>query len=353
MGLSAELQKNQKLAALKQGLLSAGILIPPTISYFSPPPGRDRVDLIFSGGKYGFYQKQEKSVFEIQECPQMSADLFAFFSDLKQIPLPIKKGSLRLRVSANSGAGPRRGLWLDFAHTDIQWLFEEKKTLHQLLDLAFVEVGQRKKKLEWDGDRFRLKDPEFHPWTRTWIKDNAYPLDSLVGHFSQTSDRANQMIIERLEFSLTQTTAQRWTEFGSGNGNLTLPLAGRNRVVTALEYDSLALQGLQHTLARQPQLQERIQLIAGNFQSQMKADFSNTEGLLLNPPRSGVQKFLDPLINRLEKPQDLIYMSCFLDSFCKDGLLIQELCYKLSSLEIIDQFPETPHFEILSRWSLV
>lgn len=352
MDIPAEAQKNQKIAALRQGLLSAGISVPEKISYSAPEHGRDRVDLIFSDGHYGFYQKLEKSVFEIQECPQMSPELFLFFKELKKIPLPIRKGSLRLRVSPNYGAGPLRGLWLDFANTDIQLLFEEKKTLHRLMALSFVEIGQRKKKLEFDGIRFRLRDPEFHPWTRTWIQDQAYPLDSLVGSFSQTGDRANKLIINRLESLIEQTKAQNWLEFGCGNGNLTLPLAGRDRHVTAVEYDQFSLMGLARTLAKEPELKDRIDFISGDFQNKISANFSQVEGLLLNPPRSGVQGFLRPLSDCLEKPGDLIYMSCFLESFCEDGLGIQKLCYKLAHVEIIDQFPETPHFEILSLWSL-
>ena len=155
INLPLEEQKQRKLQSLKQSLEAAGIQIPETISLTLPSEShiRDRVDLIFSKGHYGFYKKSEKDIFPIEECPQMSSELYSFFTELKKIPIPIKKGSLRLRIAppdlqtapvASSLAKPSKGLWLDFANTDVQLLFEEKKTLHQLTELAFVEIGQRK-----------------------------------------------------------------------------------------------------------------------------------------------------------------------------------------------------------------
>jgi len=311
---------------------------------------RDRVDLISSRGKYGFYQKSSRDVFMIEECPQMSPELFDFFQDLKKIEIPINKGSLRLRVSP----GHQRGLWLDFANEDIKNLFAEEKTLQQLKELAFVEIGQRRKKLVWDNEGFRLQKPEFHSWTRTWLKAQDLDLYSAVGSFSQTGHLANRHLIQVLTGLLQNSEGDHWLEFGCGNGNLTFPLADLKAHVTALEFDSLALEGFQQSLKQHRRFEDKISLIGGDFQRAKSIDFSRYQGVLVNPPRSGLQDFLKPMIelSLAQKPKSFIYMSCFMNSFIEDAQRLEALGYHLQNLHLIDQFPQSPHFEMLSHWGL-
>ena len=75
----------------------------------------------------------------------------------------------------------------------------------------------------------------------------------------------------------------------------------------------------------------------------------------MNPPRSGLKDFLTPLmaIDNNQRPKDFVYMSCFLDSFSLDAKKLIEMGYQLLEISIVDQFPMTEHFEILSRWRLV
>jgi len=99
--------------------------------------------------------------FEIGRSRQMRATEPRFAKSVSRVPCDFasdQKGWVRLRVSPTG----EKGIGLDFAHTDIQWLFEEKTILSRLLALAFVEVGQRRKKLIWSEteSRFRLVNPE-------------------------------------------------------------------------------------------------------------------------------------------------------------------------------------------------
>ena len=143
-------------------------------------------------------------------------------------------------------------------------------------------------------------------------------------------------------------------EFGAGSGNLTFPLAAKDRTVLALEYDQLSLLGLSKTLQEQPQFQKRIQLQAGDFQRKKKINFQNFQGILVNPPRSGLVDFLNPLfeIAQLQRPESFIYMSCYKDSFIKDSGVLKKLGYKPTKITLVDQFPQRPHIEILSLWQL-
>ncbi len=357
MPMDYALQKKTKLETLKQSLQFLSL---PEVQFISVGASslRDRADLVVYQNGYGLYQKEARELFSVQECPQLSRELFAFYQSLAKETIPLKnpkaKGSLRLRVSPQG----EKGLWLDFSNEDIQFLFEEKKTLHRLQALGYVEVGQRRKKLEWDpfDDRFRLKDPEFRPWTRTWAQDQEIPLYSVVGGFSQSSDHSNQLIIQKMTDLIHQSAKGSWLEFGCGNGNLTFPLASHADHVTALEFEGLAVEGLKISLDKNPSFKEKITLKLGNFQQALPQLFSQTpvSGVLVNPPRSGLKDFLKPLesIPREQRPKDFIYMSCFLESFSEDAKKMRALGYRLEEIAILDQFPQSPHFEILSRWVL-
>ncbi len=340
-------QREQKLEKLQSGLKSIGIDLnkPPRFVAVAPQELRDRVDLTYEEGRYGFFEKDSREIFQIDHCPLLSPALNQLFHKIKKIKIPVRKGSLRLRVSPTGQCG----LWLDFANEDIRDLLAEKSTLQKFLDLGFVEIGQRRKKLT---PQFKLADPEFHPWTRTWSEGQTIELFSLVGSFSQSGDQANQLLIQELQSLLAQSTSLRWVEFGAGSGNLTFPTAGANRHVRALEFEGLALKGLQKTLQSHPEFENRIQLLQGDFQRKDQTVFQCDEGVLVNPPRSGLKKFLDPLLamRDQDRPRDFIYISCYLQSFLEDSQRLKPAGHALADIAIVDEFPHSEHFEILSLW---
>ncbi len=348
--LSAIEQQTKKIKSLQSALQNSLISFPQEIRFLSPSFSkiRDRVDLIYDSGRYGFYQAGKKQIFEVESCLQMSPALFEFFQDLKKIPLPIQnKGSIRLRVSPSG----ERGLWLDFANLDVKSLLEEKTSLQALMKLASVEIGQKRKKLSAE---LKLTEPMPRHWTRTWAGQKSIDLNSFVGSFSQAGDSANQALIRELQGFFRNAKSADWVEFGSGQGNLTFPLAAEKAKVLALESDPLALQCLQNTLQENPEFQNKISFLQGDFQIQKRHRFQKQEGVLVNPPRPGLKDFLLPLkeMQPADRPQDFIYMSCYLESFLADAKQLHLLGYRIEQLSIVDQFPQTSHFEILSRWQL-
>jgi 23S rRNA (uracil1939-C5)-methyltransferase len=352
-------QQERKIQALRLGLKDFSL--PSHIPFHLPAPKhlRDRVDLTFANGVLGFYEKDRKTCFAPDECLQITPELFSFYKEMKTIPLPIKKGSLRLRAF-----GGLKGLWLDFANEDIKFLFQEKSTLQKILATgAIIEVGQRRKALQFDGSVFSLsKTARLEPWSQTFLgsgpNSTAVPLYSAIGSFTQSGSVANQVIIHRLSMMLANTTATDWLEFGCGNGNLTIPLAHQKNSVLAVEFDELSLLGFEKTLASlSASLRSRIIMKHGDFQRRNSSlaefsgeKFSGVSGVLANPPRSGLRDFLQVL--ETGKVSDFIYMSCFLDSFAADAQRLSSAGYSLEEIEIIDQFPHTEHFEILARFRL-
>ena len=270
----------------------------------------------------------------------MSEPLERFFFDFKKIVPPIRKGSVRLRVSPSG----ERGVWLDFANADVKALFDEPSYLNALNALAFVEIGQRRKSLTWREGRPKLVDPELRSWFQTYGPDGvAIPLYGPVGGFSQAGFEVNRLLVGEVTRLATASGCPEWLELFSGNGNLSLALAAAGLKVTALENDALAVAGLERSLTERPDLKVTIE----------RADCYRFElppvagrGLLVDPPRSG----LGPLLERLtapnaERPKALLYVSCFTDVFVKEAEQLITAGYRLESLVGVDQFPHSPHAE--------
>ncbi|XGC79380.1 RNA methyltransferase [Bdellovibrio bacteriovorus] len=310
---------------------------------------RDRLDFTLEEGRLGLFHKAHRAIVDIKECAQLSSALQSWLTEFRQIQFPFKKGSVRLRV----GPSGERGVWLDFANIDIKTLLDEKTILQKLMDGAFVEIGQRRKVPYWNGQEFKLKDPELHPWFQTWVKDQSVHLHCQVASFTQPSLQANKVICDVIGTWIENFNGARVIEFGSGIGNLTIPAAAASKSLLACEIDDLSLQGLQRTLDCLPgelsDLKDKVKIHRGDFQKKLTQDFSQFDGVLANPPRSGLMNFLNPLeqLQTSERPKFFIYMSCFPESMITDMKRLVTCGYEIKELVIVDQFPQTNHYEVL------
>ncbi len=360
LDLSIQDQHDLKAHALKKLLQDSQIYYENLIDITSPGPAwlRDRVDLIFErigpSSALGLYEKNKRQILDIEQCQQLTPELQAWLSEIRKIQWPIQKGSLRLRI----GPQKQRGIWLDFANIDIKMLLNEKTILLGLLNSAIVEIGQKNKVLSLINGNLKLKDPEPQIWFQSSIDTQAVDLFCSIGSFTQTGFRANRELIKIISKWLLETNSQHILEFGSGIGNLSFPAMGRFRKLTVCEIDCGALNGFTRSLEKLSQIQgfenirERVQIQHGDFQNHNPQKFDVFDTVLVNPPRSGLKEFLTPLITYIKKPKYFLYMSCFPESFVLDGKRLQTAGYQLQKLNIVDQFPQTLHYEVLSLWCL-
>jgi len=337
----------------------------PEVSFVSIAEGglRDRADLIIDqrGGeaRLGLFSADHSQIVDLQTCPQMSRDLESWFRDFRKIPIPVQRGSVRLRVAPNG----QRGIWLDLANIDVKALLEQRTTLDQLRAVAIVEIGQKRKRLVERDSQLKLADPVLEKWFETYAANTAssepskisngttIPLYCTVGSFTQPGFRANRALISEVQKQLKESTARHAIEFGSGIGNFTIPLATVCETVRVFEIDELALTGLRRSLA-DAGLSDKVQINSGNFQVSRKTppDFSGAELIFVDPPRSGLMKFLDPLqaLPENERAPHFLYVSCFAESFVVDSQRLVSMGYRPKAITLIDQFPQSRHYEIVS-----
>lgn len=351
LGMSYGEQRDLKEKQLTDLLSQTGLSLSKELQIFSAGSTylRDRLDFSLEEGRLGLYHQERREVVDIETCIQLSPALQEWLTEFRQISWPFKKGSVRLRV----GPQGQKGVWLDFANVDIKTLLDEKIILQSLQKKAFVEIGQRRKVPVWTGHEFKLRDPELHVWFQTWMNERPVDLYCQIASFTQPSLKANKTICDIINRWIQSFPKSRIIEFGSGIGNLTLPALAAAESLLACEIDELSLQGLQKTVEKLPAdlqvLRHKIQIHRGDFQKKLTQDFSQFDGVLANPPRSGLMNFLNPLesLSLKQRPPFFIYMSCFPETMMKDLVRLKDCGYEIKDMCIVDQFPQTTHYEVL------
>lgn len=294
--------------------------------------------------KFGFYDKH-KQLIHIEKCIQLSPELQKVYTEFTRLNfnynnVPIKKGSVRLRVSP---AG-LKGCWLDFANIDIKHLLEDKTLLNQLLDLNFiVEIGQKGKKLVRNSDVLKLSDPESQVWFETLGDNNERLfLKCLISDFTQPSwVSAKAIVNETIGWINQHDHIQSILEFGPGIGQFTLSFLSLGLNVEACEINSSSLTQLKNN-AYDLKLDKNLALYLGDFHKKVQIFKNQHDLIFVNPARSGLKKFTDVILNSDAKY--IIYVSCFPESMIQDISRLVSM-YKLRNIIIIDQFPQTEHFE--------
>lgn len=310
---------------------------------------RDRLDFSWQNGRLGLYKANSREILDLSHCPQLSPRLQEFYQEFRKIRWPLEKASFRLRISPQG----EWGTWIDCANIEIKNLLDEQTLLKRLLEKSFVEMGQRRKVLIATPEGLKLKDPQHLPWFTTWGGEQEISLYCQVASFTQPSHLANRLITDLIQQWIKDIDQPRIIEFGSGIGNLTLPAAMNAQSLLACEVDQLALSGLEMSLENLPDslrhIREKIKIFRGDFQRKIQQSFQNFDLILANPPRSGLMNFLNPLseLKLQERPQYFLYMSCFPESMVQDLVKLKEYGYALEKVALIDQFPQTQHYEVI------
>ncbi|HEU24150.1 MAG: hypothetical protein C0176_00655 [Mesoaciditoga sp.] len=74
--------------------------------------------------------------------------------------------------------------------------------------------------------------------------------------------------------------------------------------------------------------------------------------IVVDPPRSGIDR--ETMKNILDaKPERLIYVSCDVSTFSRDVSILVQKLYNIKDAVIVDLFPQTHHFEIVSLFERV
>lgn len=192
---------------------------------------------------------------------------------------------------------------------------------------------------------------EKHKWCFIDLDDQMQIEDVMINRkrpFFQAMSAQNELmkkwLIERIE---QYEISGPCLELFAGSGNFTRSLLEKCPDVHAVEFQSASLSELQKV---HPKLRVGC-LNLYNKRALVKfwEGISQYEMLLANPPQQGIQN-----ARRWVKEtgiRHLFYISCSLESFMKDAQQLLKAGMRPRDIELVDQFPHTPHVEIVSYWS--
>ena len=300
----------------------------------------------------GLYDVEREQLVNVGRCPATTTDLQDFLEALSTDPPPIDRASFRLRVNPHG----QWGMWIDAANIDIRTLLNEGQWLERWMKTTHIELGQKRKYLQHSNGRLKLEAPFPRQWFKTFLpsQNQEFILWSVVGGFSQPNDHG----IKHLVNSITQLISPHqdlntWLEFGSGSGTFTLPLAQIVKTVIATESSPIARKALDKALHHHSI--QNVEVSPINIQRQSESSVALVEkadALFVDPPRSGLGHTLLTLEKSPKKPSVILYISCHGRTLCKDGEKLRTMGYELTHLQGVDQFPNTPHCEWVSLWTL-
>jgi 23S rRNA (uracil1939-C5)-methyltransferase len=314
---------------------------------------RERFDFIIKGKEIGLIDK-ERNFIPINECLQLTPKLQQAFDLLTQVDFNIRIGTIRLRASSR-GQVQKFGLWLDFANNDIKNLLLEKNILKKLSENFFIEIGQKKKCLDqstFDKEQIKLAEPKMQPWFHTHNYKTNTPIDlnCAVSSFTQPAAVTAKLMTDIIA-DWMQGQAQNVWEFGCGIGQYTFSLLSLGHKVSVFENDEFALACVKETAVRY-QLLEKLTVHAGDFQRPQNTDASQKpDVVLVNPPKSGLKSFTQNVI--AANPKKIIYVSCYPESLRADSEIFLKHNYIIKNAHVVDQFPQTNHFEVVMLFERV
>jgi len=165
--------------------------------------------------------------------------------------------------------------------------------------------------------------------------------------FSQVNTLQNKNIQDYLikELSKPQKHNGQILDLYCGQGNFSFPLNDLGWRVRGVDSNAQGIQ-VANKAGR-----SGVTFSVGDVSCEVKKLLKKKEVfdvILMDPPRTGVDKNLLPLIHELQ-PETLIYISCNPTTFARDWERFKKISqYKIHTLQPFDMFPQTFHVELVA-----
>jgi len=277
----------------------------------------------------GFHERRGRNVIALKSCPVLEDDLQSVLQPLRELLAVVQPPSSEVRVSMNMTDGGV-DLLLDGGLTDSLQAHEELAAFCDAHDLARLSVA--------DGDAPRTIASRRSP-VLDWGRLKVTPAP---GAFLQ-ADRSAEAFMRRMVSDLTRD-CERPVDLFCGVGTLTaaLPLGAGT---LAVDSDAVAVERLKRGLdaARLDARTEMRNLFRRPLQDR---ELENFDLAVLDPPAAGAKEQCQALA--ASPVPKLVYVSCAPATFARDARILVDAGYRLTDVQVIDQFYWSSEVELLS-----
>ena len=272
----------------------------PGFAVLASPPERYRSKGEFQvrGGTAGFFARESHRVVAIEGCLLLPEAMEAFFLDRRRGLAGTE--SAQLQVISN---GRELAARLETPGGGETWLSRERTVCFAIGSFAF----------RFAPDNF--------------IQANLFQFQPMLGLLQQ---------------ALEGVEAATAVDLFCGCGFFTLPLARRFASVLAIENDARNLAALRANLDLGRA--SHVRIIQADA---LRADPPPAELVVVDPPRGGLSRRLIAALAG-GGTRSVVYYSCDSATFARDLRLFIQHGFGLGDLRLIDNFPQSDHFEIFS-----
>lgn len=226
---------------------------------------------------------------------------------------------------------------------------------HQLADIGECIIMTPKLQKQFAKARAQLPSDEWsevsekHKWNLLELNDESDAIEiNRKLPFKQGNSEQNSFMKNWLAKNLESFDKKSEVlELFSGSGNFTevLSACGFSKV-TAFEVSKTSIEELNQK--ELPNVKGyALNINDSSSWKQIASSVTQPKILVLDPPREGFKEIAS-FLKKVKSVETIIYISCDSSTWAQDARSLKGLNYELQSLQPLDQFPNTPHIEILS-----
>ncbi|MBQ9540596.1 MAG: class I SAM-dependent RNA methyltransferase [Alphaproteobacteria bacterium] len=282
--------RTQKLCDLPRDVVDAPV--------WGLPGARRRADFVARPGHFGFYKSGSHDIVDIQNCPNMLADINANLPSLASLPWRGESSVLVTRCD--------NGIVVNVS-SDVPYTGPDMRTAVQKLPAGII-------RFTWNGVALReYIVPEIS------FGDTTVPfLDSgFLQPTTETEAGLRQMVVD------AATGATRVADLFCGMGNFTF--------ATGADGFDIVGVGTRRDLFKRPLSARQLNLY---------------DVVIMDPPRAGA--FAQTKELAASNVRRVIYVSCNPATWSRDRAVLVRAGYKMTKCVPVDQFVGTAHWEIFS-----
>lgn len=289
---------------------------------------RARVQVEKQGSVFrlGYHEPQSNALCPVERCPISSPGIneaLARLCDGAGAAL-FPDGAMELELFASDSDREMLATVYSAAAAPPEFGDQLRRAVPTLESVGWCGRGGRPKSV-WGSGAVTCRVGEFHFRVShgVFFQTNRYLLPSMI-----------QAVRQDLE-------GDRALDLYSGAGLFALPLARRFERVAAVESEDAAARDL---AANVGVVGGRARAFHKPVEKFLAVTSHNWDLVVVDPPRSGLTSGVVEHLRRIHPPR-LVYVSCDPTTLARDLALLTPTPFRIRSVELVDQFPQTFHIE--------
>ena len=275
---------------------------------------RNKIVLHIKEDKLGLYKNKSNELIEIDECLLVDDKINNVIKILKKIikkEKNLKKATIKLGNTTN----------------EVMLILEGKiKDYSELLNKVDVLIINDKVVSKKD-------------YTISIIGNKKYKISK--NSFFQVNQVITEKIYNEIRSNIEKINPKNVLDLYCGTGTIGIYIADLVKNVIGIEVIKDAV--LDANFNKELNNINNISFILGKVEDKIKDIKDNIDLIIVDPPRSGLDKKVIPVINKL-KAKNIIYVSCNPITLVRDLKLLKDN-YNIEYIKPYDMFPNTYHVE--------